>query len=131
MAKRVLRISTKTGKILEFKEPWKSNQSELNKIGGHRFLYQGDIYLTNGILSKLSNDTKRNTRNEGQKWPNGVVPYTLDELYLVRWVGKFQQGLVSTSDEQRSRRPLSVRTDLARAVIELSWMKTDDGCYWS
>ncbi|GFQ74526.1 hypothetical protein TNCT_77161 [Trichonephila clavata] len=30
----------------------------------------------------------------------------------------FQQGRVSTSDEQRSGRPLSVRADLARAVIE-------------
>ncbi|GFQ71763.1 uncharacterized protein TNCT_730701 [Trichonephila clavata] len=35
-----------------------------------------------------------------------------------RWVGKFQQGRVSTSDEQRSERPLSVRTDSARVVIE-------------
>ncbi|GFT28418.1 histone-lysine N-methyltransferase SETMAR [Trichonephila clavipes] len=37
---------------------------------------------------------------------------------VARWVGKFQQGLVSTSDEQRSERPVSVRTDLARTVIE-------------
>ncbi|GFQ79282.1 HTH_48 domain-containing protein [Trichonephila clavata] len=37
---------------------------------------------------------------------------------VARWVGKFQQGRVSTSDDQRSGRPLSVRTDLARAVIE-------------
>ncbi|GFQ97564.1 hypothetical protein TNCT_334031 [Trichonephila clavata] len=33
-------------------------------------------------------------------------------------VGKFQQGRVSTSDEQRSGRPLSVRIKLARAVME-------------
>ncbi|GFQ77175.1 histone-lysine N-methyltransferase SETMAR [Trichonephila clavata] len=38
--------------------------------------------------------------------------------YRTRWVGKFQQGRVSTSDEQRSDRPVSVRTDLARTVIE-------------
>ncbi|GFQ95621.1 HTH_48 domain-containing protein [Trichonephila clavata] len=37
---------------------------------------------------------------------------------VVRWVGKFQQGRVSTSDEQLSGRPLSVRTDMARAFIE-------------
>ncbi|GFQ97990.1 histone-lysine N-methyltransferase SETMAR, partial [Trichonephila clavata] len=30
----------------------------------------------------------------------------------------FQKGRVSTSDEQRSRRPISVRTDFTRAVIE-------------
>ncbi|GFR12180.1 HTH_48 domain-containing protein [Trichonephila clavata] len=35
-----------------------------------------------------------------------------------RWVGKFQQGRVSISDQQRSGRPVSVRTDLAHAVIE-------------
>ncbi|GFR02137.1 HTH_48 domain-containing protein [Trichonephila clavata] len=34
------------------------------------------------------------------------------------WVGKFQEGSVFTSAEQRSGRPLSVRTHLARAVIE-------------
>ncbi|GFU87860.1 HTH_48 domain-containing protein [Trichonephila clavipes] len=34
------------------------------------------------------------------------------------WIGKFQQGRVSTSDEQRSGRQVSVWTDLARAVIE-------------
>ncbi|GFQ69295.1 HTH_48 domain-containing protein [Trichonephila clavata] len=37
---------------------------------------------------------------------------------VARWVGKFQQGRVSASDEQCSGRPLSVRTDLARAVIK-------------
>ncbi|GFR30912.1 HTH_48 domain-containing protein [Trichonephila clavata] len=37
---------------------------------------------------------------------------------VARWVGKFQQGRVPTSDEQRSGRPLSVRTDVARTVIE-------------
>ncbi|GFT84976.1 uncharacterized protein TNCV_2507771 [Trichonephila clavipes] len=35
-----------------------------------------------------------------------------------RWIEKFQQGRVSTSDEQRSGRPVSVRTRLARAIIE-------------
>ncbi|GFQ86129.1 uncharacterized protein TNCT_394371 [Trichonephila clavata] len=45
---------------------------------------------------------------------NNALPYGT----VVRWVGKFQQGRVSTCDEQRSGRPLSVRTDLARAVIE-------------
>ena len=35
----------------------------------------------------------------------------------VAWrVGKFHQGRVSTSDEQRSRRPVSVRTELARTI---------------
>ncbi|GFQ94484.1 HTH_48 domain-containing protein [Trichonephila clavata] len=43
-----------------------------------------------------------------------ALPYRTVE----RWVGKFQQGCVSTSDEQRSRRLLSVWTDLARAFIE-------------
>ncbi|GFR10520.1 uncharacterized protein TNCT_52411 [Trichonephila clavata] len=45
---------------------------------------------------------------------NNALPYRL----VAWWVGKFQQGRVLTSDEQRSGRPLSVRTDLARAVIE-------------
>ncbi|GFU37905.1 uncharacterized protein TNCV_1064041 [Trichonephila clavipes] len=45
---------------------------------------------------------------------NKAFPYHT----VVRWIGKFQQGLVSTSDEQRSGRPVSVRTDLARAVNE-------------
>ncbi|GFV65076.1 uncharacterized protein TNCV_4671071 [Trichonephila clavipes] len=45
---------------------------------------------------------------------NNVLPYRT----VARWMGKFQQGRVSTSDEQRSGRPVSVRTDLALAVIE-------------
>ncbi|GFW16132.1 uncharacterized protein TNCV_4681241 [Trichonephila clavipes] len=46
---------------------------------------------------------------------NIALPYRT----VARWIGKFQQGRVSTSDEQRSGRTVSVRTDLARAVIEL------------
>ncbi|GFR24044.1 HTH_48 domain-containing protein [Trichonephila clavata] len=45
---------------------------------------------------------------------NNGLPYRT----VARWVGKFQQGRVSTSDEQRSARPVSVRTDLTRAIIE-------------
>ncbi|GFQ97871.1 HTH_48 domain-containing protein [Trichonephila clavata] len=45
---------------------------------------------------------------------NNALPYRI----VARWVGKLQQGRVTTSTEQRSGRPLSVRTDLARAVIE-------------
>ncbi|GFR28218.1 HTH_48 domain-containing protein [Trichonephila clavata] len=45
---------------------------------------------------------------------NIALPYRT----VARWVGKFQPGRVSTSDEQRSGRPVSVRADLARAVIE-------------
>ena len=41
---------------------------------------------------------------------NNALPY--------RTVGNFQQGRVSTSNEQCSGRPVSVRTDLALAVIE-------------
>ncbi|GFV62410.1 HTH_48 domain-containing protein [Trichonephila clavipes] len=36
---------------------------------------------------------------------NNALPYRT----VARWVGKFQQGRVSTSDVQRSRRPVSVR----------------------
>ncbi|PRD28352.1 UNVERIFIED_CONTAM: hypothetical protein NCL1_32636 [Trichonephila clavipes] len=36
---------------------------------------------------------------------------------VTRWIGKYQRR-VSTSDVQRSGRPVSVRTDLARAFIE-------------
>ncbi|GFW36225.1 HTH_48 domain-containing protein [Trichonephila clavipes] len=36
---------------------------------------------------------------------NIALPYHT----VTRWVGKFLQGRVSTSDEQRSRRPVSVR----------------------
>ncbi|GFQ86930.1 uncharacterized protein TNCT_254871 [Trichonephila clavata] len=45
---------------------------------------------------------------------NNALPYRTVAL----WVGKFQKGRVSNSDEQRSGRPISVRTDLARAVIK-------------
>ncbi|GFR24105.1 uncharacterized protein TNCT_295221 [Trichonephila clavata] len=45
---------------------------------------------------------------------NNALPYRT----VARWVGKFQQGRVSNSDGQCSGQPLSVRTDLARAVIE-------------
>ncbi|GFQ81805.1 uncharacterized protein TNCT_49511, partial [Trichonephila clavata] len=45
---------------------------------------------------------------------NNALPYRP----VVRWVGKFQQKRVSTSDEQRSGRPRSVRTNLTGAVIE-------------
>ncbi|GFT86423.1 uncharacterized protein TNCV_3259251 [Trichonephila clavipes] len=45
---------------------------------------------------------------------NNALPYRT----VARCIGKFQQGRVSTSDEQRSGRPINVRTDLARAVIE-------------
>ncbi|GFQ91421.1 HTH_48 domain-containing protein [Trichonephila clavata] len=49
----------------------------------------------------------------GESLGNNALSYRT----VARWVGKFQQGRVSTSDEQRSGRPLSVRTDLASAVI--------------
>ncbi|GFQ82352.1 HTH_48 domain-containing protein [Trichonephila clavata] len=45
---------------------------------------------------------------------NNALPYRT----VARWVVKLKQGCVSTSDEQGSGRPVSVRTDLARAVIE-------------
>ncbi|GFQ72045.1 HTH_48 domain-containing protein [Trichonephila clavata] len=45
---------------------------------------------------------------------NNALPYRT----IARWVGKFQQGRVSTSNEQRSGRPVSVWTDLTRGVIE-------------
>ncbi|GFR17217.1 hypothetical protein TNCT_187991 [Trichonephila clavata] len=54
----------------------------------------------------------------------GVMPYRTAKYLsdrprtVARWVGKFQQGRVSNSDEQRSERPLSVLTDLTRGVIE-------------
>ncbi|GFW12391.1 uncharacterized protein TNCV_816441 [Trichonephila clavipes] len=45
---------------------------------------------------------------------NNALPY----LTVARWKRKFQQGRVSTSDEQRSGRQVSEGTDLAHAVIE-------------
>ncbi|GFQ71053.1 HTH_48 domain-containing protein [Trichonephila clavata] len=45
---------------------------------------------------------------------NNALPYRT----VARWVGKFEKGHVSTSDEQRTGRLLSLRTDLARTVIE-------------
>ncbi|GFR23340.1 HTH_48 domain-containing protein [Trichonephila clavata] len=44
---------------------------------------------------------------------NNALPYT-----VAQWIGKFQQGRVLTSDEQLSGPPVSVRTDLARAIVE-------------
>ncbi|GFX04276.1 uncharacterized protein TNCV_3974251 [Trichonephila clavipes] len=45
---------------------------------------------------------------------NNALPY----LSVARWIGMFQQGRVSTRDEQHSGRLVSVRDDLAHAVIE-------------
>ncbi|GFY15930.1 uncharacterized protein TNCV_1285751 [Trichonephila clavipes] len=45
---------------------------------------------------------------------NNALPYRT----VARRIGKFQQGRVSTSDEQRSGRQVSVWTDLAHAIIE-------------
>ncbi|GFW66667.1 uncharacterized protein TNCV_1371001 [Trichonephila clavipes] len=45
---------------------------------------------------------------------NNALPYRT----VARWIGMFQQGRVSTSDKQLSGRPVSVRTDFARAAIE-------------
>ncbi|GFX23877.1 uncharacterized protein TNCV_1789081 [Trichonephila clavipes] len=45
---------------------------------------------------------------------NNALPYRT----VARWIGKFQHGRVSTSDEQRSGRPVSARTHLARAIIK-------------
>ncbi|GFV38425.1 HTH_48 domain-containing protein [Trichonephila clavipes] len=45
---------------------------------------------------------------------NNDLPYRT----VARWIEKFQQGRVSTSDEQCSKRPVSVRTDLTHDVIE-------------
>ncbi|GFR30061.1 regucalcin [Trichonephila clavata] len=50
----------------------------------------------------------------GKALGNNAQPYRT----VARWVGKFQRGHVSTSDEQRSRRPVSAGINLARAVIE-------------
>ncbi|GFR02707.1 HTH_48 domain-containing protein [Trichonephila clavata] len=55
---------------------------------------------------------------------NSALPYRTVEW----WVGKFQQRCVSTSDEQRSGRPVSVRTDLPRAVIQ---QLMDEGRRWT
>ncbi|GFV91310.1 uncharacterized protein TNCV_898271 [Trichonephila clavipes] len=45
---------------------------------------------------------------------NNALPYCT----VAQWIGIFQQRRVPTSDEQRSGRPVSVRTGLAHAVIE-------------
>ncbi|GFW05816.1 hypothetical protein TNCV_602881 [Trichonephila clavipes] len=57
---------------------------------------------------------------------NNTIPYRT----VARCVRKFQQGRVSTSDEQRSRRSVSVQTWHVPSLSS-SWMKTDDGRYWS
>ncbi|GFX52164.1 HTH_48 domain-containing protein [Trichonephila clavipes] len=45
---------------------------------------------------------------------NNALPYRT----VAQWIGKFQQGRVSTSDGQRSGAKVSVWTDLASAIIE-------------
>ncbi|GFY49309.1 metalloendopeptidase [Trichonephila inaurata madagascariensis] len=40
-----------------------------------RRLFQGDIYLRNGTLRRFA------TKHEWLRWPNAVVPYTLDQIY--------------------------------------------------
>ncbi|GFW82771.1 uncharacterized protein TNCV_3493411 [Trichonephila clavipes] len=41
---------------------------------------------------------------------------------IALWLGKFQQGRVSTSDEQRSGKPVSERTDLHVPSSSSSWI---------
>ncbi|GFV76664.1 uncharacterized protein TNCV_4728841 [Trichonephila clavipes] len=55
---------------------------------------------------------------------NNAISYGI----LACWVGKFEQERVSTCDEQRSGRRVSVRTDLARAVIE---QRMDEDGLWT
>ncbi|GFQ68318.1 HTH_48 domain-containing protein [Trichonephila clavata] len=50
---------------------------------------------------------------------HNALPYRT----VARWVGKFHQGRVSTSDEHRSRRPLRVRIG---TCCHREWMKSDD-----
>ncbi|GFV81034.1 zinc metalloproteinase nas-15 [Trichonephila clavipes] len=45
--------------------------------GHSRRLFQGDIYLRTGTLSK----DRFATKHEWLRWPNAVVPYTLDQIY--------------------------------------------------
>ncbi|GFR07517.1 uncharacterized protein TNCT_583211 [Trichonephila clavata] len=45
---------------------------------------------------------------------NNAQPYR----QIAWWIGKIQQERVSTSDEKRSGRQLSVQTDIAHSVIE-------------
>ena len=45
---------------------------------------------------------------------NNALPYHT----VARWVQTFQQGRMPTGDAQHSGRPVSVQTDMARAVIE-------------
>ena len=56
---------------------------------------------------------------------NNALPYST----VARWVRTFQQGRVPACDAQRSGRPVSVRTDMAHAVIEQ--LMEDDGRYRS
>ncbi|GFT45917.1 uncharacterized protein TNCV_2250561 [Trichonephila clavipes] len=56
----------------------------------------------------------RNVTVKVEALGSNVLPYRA----VARWIGKFQQGRVSTSDEQRSGRLVSGRNDLARPVIE-------------
>ncbi|GFQ97677.1 zinc metalloproteinase nas-15 [Trichonephila clavata] len=49
----------------------------IENLGHNRRLFQGDIYLRNLTLS----EDRFATKHEWLKWPNGVVPYTLDEIY--------------------------------------------------
>ncbi|GFT99605.1 uncharacterized protein TNCV_114831 [Trichonephila clavipes] len=45
---------------------------------------------------------------------NNALPYCT----VSQWIGKFQQRRVTTSDQQRSGRPVDVRTDFTRVIIE-------------
>ena len=44
---------------------------------------------------------------------NSILPYRT----VARWAAAFQRGRVAIADMQRTRRPRTVRTDVARAVI--------------
>ncbi|GFR07306.1 histone-lysine N-methyltransferase SETMAR [Trichonephila clavata] len=69
-------------------------------------------YIKRAVLQE------RNVMECRSEFVEALGSNTLPYRTVARWVGKFQQGRVSTSDEQCSGRPFSVWTDMARAVIE-------------
>ncbi|GFR14777.1 histone-lysine N-methyltransferase SETMAR [Trichonephila clavata] len=78
----------------------------------YMFIYSRNESWQSELLTELPPEPSTARFNDGKCDAKGRA------WTVARWVGKFQRGHVSTSDEQRSRRPVSAGINLARAVIE-------------
>ncbi|GFQ83238.1 HTH_48 domain-containing protein [Trichonephila clavata] len=67
-------------------------------------------HVEQGTYIKITILYRKNEMECHNEFVEALLNNALLYCTVARWVGKFQQGRVSTSDEQRSGRPLSVST---------------------